>query len=283
MQHMNLPLHSLERGSKQIHILSLDYSNPYDYKREHRHTYYEVMLIARGGGNQLIDFKNYSAYDFSCYIICPQQIHLMNRNDSAGTILQFSDEMIQAPELLVALKQLPFYENAAIVFENDAHAFTELKALLNLLEGQARKSDLPGRLAVSHLLHAFVALMLSYHQNKESADLAADRKLLLDFFELLEINYKANRSVQYFINALGSTEKKLGAVTKKHTGFSPLQVIHNRILLEAKRLLLFEKDSHKEIAYELGFDSPASFSAFIKSKTGYAPSELSKQLTEIHM
>jgi AraC family transcriptional activator of pobA len=197
--------------------------------REHRHTYYEVMLIARDGGNQLIDFKNYSSYDFSCYITCPQQIHLMNRNDSAGVILKFSDEIIQAPELLVALKQLQFYENAAIVFENDAHAFTELKALLNLLEGQARKSDLSGRLAVSHLLHAFVALMLPYHQNKESADLAADRKLMLDFFELLEMNYKANRNVQYFINALGSTEKKLGAATKKYTGFSPLQVMCCRL------------------------------------------------------
>ncbi|MFN5318711.1 MAG: helix-turn-helix domain-containing protein [Bacteroidia bacterium] len=61
-----------------------------------------------------------------------------------------------------------------------------------------------------------------------------------------------------------------------------MQVIHNRILLEAKRLLLFEKGSHKEIAYDLGFDSPASFSAFIKLKTGHAPSELAKQLTEIH-
>jgi AraC family transcriptional activator of pobA len=54
-------------------------------------------------------------------------------------------------------------------------------------------------------------------------------------------------------------------------------------LSEAKRLLLFEKGSHKEIAYDLGFDSPTSFSAFIKTKTGLSPSELSKQLSEIHI
>jgi AraC family transcriptional activator of pobA len=47
-------------------------------------------------------------------------------------------------------------------------------------------------------------------------------------------------------------------------------------------MLLFEDTSHKEIAFHLGFDSPATFSAFIKNKTGHSPSELSKQLAEIH-
>ena len=46
-----LPVHSLERDSATIQILPLDHTNPYDFKREHRHTYYEIMLIERGGGN----------------------------------------------------------------------------------------------------------------------------------------------------------------------------------------------------------------------------------------
>jgi AraC family transcriptional activator of pobA len=65
-------------------------------------------------------------------------------------------------------------------------------------------------------------------------------------------------------------------------GMSSLQVIHHRLVLEAKRLLLFGEESHKEIAYSLGFDSPASFSAFIKKKIGTTPSELQTQLEEIH-
>ena len=40
---------------------------------------------------------------------------------------------------------------------------------------------------------------------------------------------------------------------------------------------------HKEIAYELGFDSPASFSAFIKKKTGLTASEIQTQVAEIHI
>ncbi|GDX53111.1 hypothetical protein LBMAG27_21580 [Bacteroidota bacterium] len=49
-----LPVHSLDNDSMQINILSLDHSNPYDFKREHRHTYFEIMLIEKGGCNQLV-------------------------------------------------------------------------------------------------------------------------------------------------------------------------------------------------------------------------------------
>ena len=81
---------------------------------------------------------------------------------------------------------------------------------------------------------------------------------------------------------LNTTEKKLSVISKKYLGLSPLQVIHDRLLLEAKRILLFENSSHKEIAFHLGFDSPASFSLFIRNKTGYSPSELNLQLVNIH-
>lgn len=77
-------------------------------------------------------------------------------------------------------------------------------------------------------------------------------------------------------------KKKLAAVTGQFLGLSPLQVIHNRLLLEAKRLLLTGSVSHKEIAFVLGFDSPSSFSLFIKGKTGHSPSALLKELVQIH-
>jgi AraC family transcriptional activator of pobA len=105
--------------------------------------------------------------------------------------------------------------------------------------------------------------------------------LLFDFYQLLEINYPYNKGVQFYIEKLITTEKKLSSIIKKHTGLSTLQVVHNRILLEAKRLLLFQEITHKEISHQLGFDSPASFSTFIKSKTGFSPSDLTQHLAEI--
>ena len=78
------------------------------------------------------------------------------------------------------------------------------------------------------------------------------------------------------------SQKKLSTLAKKHHGATPLQVIHHRILLEAKRLLTFGEQSHKEIALDLGFDNPAAFSAFIKKRTGRTASELQLEVAEIH-
>ena len=53
-----LPVHSVDKDSKQINILPLDHNNACDFKREHRHTYFEIMLIRKGGCEQLIEKKS---------------------------------------------------------------------------------------------------------------------------------------------------------------------------------------------------------------------------------
>ncbi len=277
-----LPLHSLDNGSMQINILPLDHTNPYDFKREHRHTYFEIILIQDGGCNQLIDFINYPGRDYSCYIICPQQIHLMNRNNASGTVFQFTEDRVESTELRASLRQLLFYEKSAIIFEERPDLFDEIQLLINVLRKYLVRKDDANNQVVTHLLQSIISIMLDNSDLQDNSEKNPVKKLLIDFYLLIEAHYSENVGVQFYIDNLGTTEKKLAEATKKHTGLSPLQVIHNRVLLEAKRLMLFEDRAHKEIAYQLGFDSPASFSSFIKSKTGLAPLELTKQLAGIH-
>jgi len=277
-----LPVHSLHADSMQINILQLDHTNPYDFKREHRQSYFEVMLIEKGGCSQLIDFTNYVGSDYSCYIICPQQIHLMNRNAASGLVVQFTEERLISSELLTELRQLLFHENAAIIFENQFDSFSELLTLIQLLVRQLQKSDIANKQVITYLLKAIVALILEHKRLKNSNSNHSNKSLLIAYYLLIEKHYYQNVGVQFYIKQLNTNEKKLAETTKKFTGYSPLQLIHNRILLEAKRLLVFEDLSHKEIAYRLGFDSPASFSHFIKTKTSQTPLELAQHLAEIH-
>lgn len=57
-----------------------------------------------------------------------------------------------------------------------------------------------------------------------------------------------------------------------------LAVIHERILVEVKRIFMFSGHTNKEIAYQLGFTSPSAFNKFIYAKTGKTPTELRKEL-----
>ena len=276
-----LPVHSLDRNALQIQILPLDHTNPYDYKRKHRHSYYEIILIEKGGCNQLIDFIDYPGLDSSCYLICPGQVHLMDRNNSSGLVIQFTEECIQSTELINHFRHASFTGNGAVIFENRPDLFNDFNFVIVLLNKHLSRNDLATNHVASNLLLAFVSLIAD-QINFSEKEKDPERQLLLQFYILLEDHFSDNCGVQYYLDTLNINEKKLAKLTKRHLGLSPLQMIHDRILLEAKRLLLFEDTSHKEIAYKLGFDSPASFSAFIKLKTGLAPTQLTKQLAEIH-
>lgn len=281
-----LPVHALSGEEFPVCVRDIQYKNPYDFTREHRHSYFEIFFFETGGGSQLIDFLEFPVKENSCYIVFPQQIHLLKRAPEAcGQLIQFREEVVPSAQIKGLLRQVSFGENAAIVFENNPEKLQKFLPILKLLKETVSK---PGKYTCETSLHYLQIILLQLLENKDvfqnniASPSTEERKLLLQFQQLLEEQFLDTHTVQDFATQLNTTEKKLSATTKKHMGFSPLQVIHNRILLEAKRLLVFEDTSHKEIAYHLGFDSPASFSQFIKNKTGFTPSELSQSLVEIH-
>jgi AraC family transcriptional activator of pobA len=78
------------------------------------------------------------------------------------------------------------------------------------------------------------------------------------------------------------TPKKLNEICKNKTGKTALNIIHERILTEIKRSLIFSGKTHKEIAYDLGFDSPSALNKFVYTKLQETPSELKEELSRIY-
>jgi AraC family transcriptional regulator, transcriptional activator of pobA len=90
---------------------------------------------------------------------------------------------------------------------------------------------------------------------------------------LVENNYKKLHQVQDYANLMFKSPKTLSNLFALHHQPSPLQVISERIALEARRLLIYTDKSSNEITYELGFEEPAHFSRFFKKIVGQSPSE----------
>jgi AraC family transcriptional regulator, transcriptional activator of pobA len=90
---------------------------------------------------------------------------------------------------------------------------------------------------------------------------------------LVENNYKQLHQVQDYANLMHKSPKTLSNLFALHQQPSPLQIIADRIALEARRLLIYTDKSSNEITYELGFEEPAHFSRFFKKTVGLSPSE----------
>jgi AraC-like DNA-binding protein len=278
-----LPVHSLVKREFSVHLQDIEYKNPYDFTREHRHDYFEILFFETGGGSQLIDFLELPVIGNSCYIVFPLQVHLLNRGPNAsGKLVQFREEVVPSAQIKTLLRQVSFAENPSVLFENNSQKLEQVRPIIQLLKQESEKTSGFSQEITTHYLQALLLQLIDGRENAPSGKASDERQLLFEFQHYLEEQYLENHSVQQYAALLKTTEKKLSSITKKYLGMNPLQVIHNRLLLEAKRILLFEDTSHKEIAFRLGFDSPASFSQFIKNKTGSSPSELHAHLVNIH-
>lgn len=111
------------------------------------------------------------------------------------------------------------------------------------------------------------------------AQVSTDTKLdvIRAFNMLVENNYKTAHRVSFYAEQLNRSPKTLTNLFALYNNKSPLTIIQDRILLEAKRLLIYTDKSAKEIAYELGFEDAAYFSNAFKKATSASPSDFRKQ------
>ena len=99
-------------------------------------------------------------------------------------------------------------------------------------------------------------------------DLPEERiDIIRQFNVLVEEQFKNLKHVSDYASLMNRSPKTLTNVFSQHASKSPLQVIHDRIILEARRMLIFTDKSAKEIAWELGYEDPSQFSRFFKNNT----------------
>ena len=101
--------------------------------------------------------------------------------------------------------------------------------------------------------------------------------LLREFNYLVEQHFKTEHSVAFYAEKLFRSPKTLSNNFAK-LNRSPLQIIHNRIVLETQRQLVYTDKTAKEIAYDIGFEDASHLSRLFKKHTALSPSAYKKRL-----
>jgi AraC-like DNA-binding protein len=109
--------------------------------------------------------------------------------------------------------------------------------------------------------------------NHSSRQLSRRYQLVSAFRKLVDEEFLSIRTVKEFSSKLNISSKLLSKAVREETGHSALQIIHNRIYLEAKFLITSSGFSIKQIAYHLGFDTSSHFGRFFKQCSGLNPTQ----------
>ncbi len=112
----------------------------------------------------------------------------------------------------------------------------------------------------------------------EATPAVEETDLIRQFQALVEKHFREKHKVADYAALMFKSPKTLSNTFKKLRNQTPLRMIQERIILEAKRQLYYTDKPIKEITYELGFSEPAQFSRLFKNVAGLSPSDFQKQV-----
>lgn len=181
----------------------------------------------------------------------------------------------------VSCAGLLFYgKNGTPTISLDKEGRQKIKLLLDVFLDEFAEADdnLKTEMLRIILKRLIVTLTRWYKSQHTLGDIDNTEIDIIRRFNLqVEKNFRKFHQVQDYADLIHKSPKTISNLFSKYSDRSPLQTIHDRILLESKRLLLYTDKSTKEIAYETGFQDIPNFSRFFKKYTQLAPSKYRKE------
>src|SRR5690606_16541225 len=124
--------------------------------------------------------------------------------------------------------------------------------------------------AVDQLLIAMARLMPQTVPVTQQTS-GRSRQYLAHFNQLVEQHFTEHRPQAHYAERLAISVPHLNSICRELTQYTALQLVHQRLLLEAKRNLIYTAMTISQIAFSLGFSEPAYFTRFFKRLTGISP------------
>ena len=138
------------------------------------------------------------------------------------------------------------------------------------LEDITLKDHMQGELLRTMLKRLIIKMTRIARKQTENYRQFTDDKMdiIRNFSLLVEGYFKQHHEVHFYAGQLNKSPKTLSNIFKMCHYPAPSKIIHKRIIMEAMRFRKYTSKSAKEIAYELGFVTPAHFSRFFTTNTG---------------
>ena len=284
-----LPVYDIETLSKQQdHDLQISRFAEYieshhkNLHSPHRHNFCHLVLFTKGGGSQTIDFESFPVKPFLVYFMIPGQVHSWNFDGEVeGYIINFSESFFQS--FLAKhdyLDQLPFFSGMA----NDSvlnipKELQERVVVLfeDLIAEYKSTKPLAADLIRALMLELFIHVARLSDNLQQSVAPSYNYTLLKNFQHLIEQKYTLLKLPKEYAELLYITPNHLNALCNDLLGLSAGEVIRNRVILEAKRMLVNQDMTIQQIADKLNFADNSYFTKFFKKQVGLTPEEFRKK------
>jgi AraC family transcriptional activator of pobA len=236
---------------------------------------HQLMFVLRGTGVTLLDGVQAQYRPPALILVPARTVHgFAFEPGTTGHVVSISEELLhdmgQREPGITAL----FARPQVLELQGSGLRSTDLALSVRMLAREFPVADSGHRLALNGWLEVLLGNVLRFAQRRSSCTdpvVGQERRLLEQYFALIERRFRSSQKVDEYATALHVSPSRLRRVCLALTGRSPMQLVHARILLEAKRLLHYTDRAVHVIATELGFEDAAYFTRFFTRRAGASP------------
>jgi AraC family transcriptional activator of pobA len=236
----------------------------------HRHDYHELMWLREGEGVQLIDGEASTIAPGTVTVIARGQVHqFQHARGLRGGLLRITDAALGEAERWLLSRR------GATVIALPPGEGDRYESVLRALHAETRRP--PDPYAADLVRHLTATLLLwlarwddasrAERPHAEDADVALQRR----FAERLEADHARHHDVAHYADALAIPSAALSRALVGVTGRATKELIVERVMTEAMRLLRFTDLTVGEIAFRVGYGDQLYFSRAFKRYAGRAP------------
>jgi AraC family transcriptional activator of pobA len=272
-----------EQGVAVIRFMDSVHQDPRRLQ-PHYHEFFQIFFL-RGRARIMHDFMEFNASGHTLVFLSPGQVHTARpapgtQGHTISFTQAFFDHFAPPPSPLF---DFPFFFAAHArpwlsISTGDAPAIADLFAEMQREFDTAQPGAAGILRALLHIL--LVRAERLYAGAHPPRDVTRATQLTREFQIAVEQHFREWDSVSAYAKALGVTANHLHDVVREQIGRPAGEVIRERRLLDAKRLLLHSDLTAAEIGYRVGFQDPSYFSRFFKRSTQATPAEFRAEIRE---
>jgi AraC-like DNA-binding protein len=240
------------------------------------------IVFVKASGCVTIDFTTYQLEQDAIFFINVGQYYQFGEG-CTGTMIYYNRDFycVEIHDKEVACDGILFHNVYEIpVVLMSAQTSLNMQQIINEMKAEFERDDSSMeemlRILLKQLIIKSTRLWKQKHQ-QISADASAEVEFTRTFSQLVEWHYTKHHTVADYADLLNISPKALNKRITRYSNTSPNDIIKNRIIMEAKRLLVHTNLSVKEIGYKLGYDDPSYFIRLFTKQAETSPQHFRQQ------
>jgi len=252
----------------------------------HRHHgLFQVLWLEQGEANFQLDGQQGQLSEGSVLLVPQHCVHGFKFSKNAhGMVVTLTYSLIDSLDSDLAHELMTLTEPVHCALHDRVSA-AAIEMGLRALYFEYQQRDRYHQAVIESIVSTTLAWLmrenLAQARDKIGVTVVRAREHLAGFGALVDKHFATHTKLDHYAVQLGISVAHLNSICRELSGRSALQLIHDRLMLEARRELIYTSMTIKEVSELLGFTDPAYFTRFFKRQMGMSPKDFRSQSSQL--